>query len=548
MPDPIIPISAEFGETEKIQTVPVIKPLNETDGLDAFKKEMEKKATTVNEKDREDNRSDLNIEHQMDEIKPLIQEAIIQIRSKDGSILDPEKITTQTNIKTTSTQSFDPTSKKPIIITNNSESTYDSLPKDDNFAAKLPTPPSSPIQQKTEIEHVVKKMAPPPLTTPIKEVADTPHIEKKSHTPVQMETSSQQGDSSSKQKQPQTIHSEIKEPLQSPIQKTSIQLEKTTEQAPIQKPSIQLEKPTEQAPPKALPIPPKTPILENPVPKPLLTTHSPPPRIPAPIPAPLISQETPFQKNKEVPFTPPPPPIEHSIATPLPLEKPAEILIDKSPAPTSSQPLEAPPIAPLELAQKATSTNSSPFPLPFPIDTRKKEDGRSSKENVKEKEESEKILAPSESDSLQQEKKDEEENQKQAAFSQSLLSSISLPSTGPEVHFEPAVGFNRLSPQVLDLFDRLVGVITVLQVQGKTETTIHLNEQQSPLLQGTEITITRFDTASKSYNIEIKGSPQSVALLQQNVEQLKKSFQSRKEEFKFEVNEIRISLKEDKKK
>ena len=64
------------------------------------------------------------------------------------------------------------------------------------------------------------------------------------------------------------------------------------------------------------------------------------------------------------------------------------------------------------------------------------------------------------------------------------------------------------------------------------ETTIHLNEKQSPLLQGAEVTITCFDTAKHSYNIELKGPPEAVALFQQNLEQLKKSFQKREEENK----------------
>ena len=88
-------------------------------------------------------------------------------------------------------------------------------------------------------------------------------------------------------------------------------------------------------------------------------------------------------------------------------------------------------------------------------------------------------------------------------------------------------------------------------MQGKTETTIHLNEQQSQLLQGAEIVISQVSTAPGSYNIELKGPPQAVALFQDNLEKLKKAFQRREEEnktakkeFNFKINDIRISLKD----
>jgi hypothetical protein len=516
--DPIIPIAAEFGEPDKIQSLPTNKALQEVDKSSAFQKEMEKKATTVNEKDRDETRSQANEQHQIDEMKPLIQEAISQEQAKATPELDTPK-TTAPKVKEP-TQVEDPVTKKSSIIT------HDTTPGDkpteqvDHITSKLPDPTGL-TKDKVGVEHVAKKMAPPPLTTQAKEAAQTPHVEKKEHTPIQMETTSQQGDTSSKEKQPQVIPENMGKHVEKPTEKTS-----------------NLEKSTETQAPKALPPTKEPPLLQKPVEKPQITTHAPTQKTPLSTAPSLTSQEKPIQKEPEVSLAPPP---TDTNAKPI---SPTEEVFKDEPVQVQ-RPQQAPP-GPIEMEQKETPSNSSPFAVPYPVESRKKDDVKGVKEDMQEKDDLTKVQAPSESDGLEKEKKDEGGKQQMAESSQNLLNSLTPDnSIGSDTPFDRAIGFDKLHPQVMQLFDRLVGVITVLQVQGKTETSIQLNDQQFPHLKGTEILVTRFDTASNAYNIELRGPPEAVKILQKDLEGLKKTFSSRKKEFKFEITDITISLKDD---
>ena len=185
----------------------------------------------------------------------------------------------------------------------------------------------------------------------------------------------------------------------------------------------------------------------------------------------------------------------------------------------------------------------TPFEVAQPVTRPVQDVVRTSKEDLEKVAGASPVQPPPESD-LSGGDKD------QGAAGQNLLNTL-YPTDSPTALFQQAIGFDRLSPQILDLFDRIVGVVTVLQMQGKTETTIHLNEQQSELLQGAEVVISQVSTAPGSYNIELRGPPQAVALFQDNLEQLKKAFQRREEEgksgkkeFNFKINDIRISLKD----
>ncbi len=95
-----------------------------------------------------------------------------------------------------------------------------------------------------------------------------------------------------------------------------------------------------------------------------------------------------------------------------------------------------------------------------------------------------------------------------------------------------------MNPQVQDMFDRMAGVMTVMQSSGITETTITLNAPQfaSSVFFGTQIIIQEFSTAPQAYNIQINGSAQAVALFQGNVDDLMAAFQSGN--YNFRVNRL----------
>ena len=519
MPDQINPIAAEFGESSGIPAPPIPTPnkvVQDANQSDSFKKAMEEKARRVNEKDREEQRSQANEEHQLDILKPIDLE-IKETRedNRPGSILDIQKTSSKS---TKPIPSSDKVPEKTSITSSASDTSSDLSQGQDNLTQRLPDAPQSISKDKTVGETLVKKQeAPLPLTTAKEPQTIAPTSEKKIVTETSMESSSGQKDFSG-QKTPAPIQTPIEEKQieKKPITPFSPKAEPSPAPAHTTKPSI--ETPTHvssvkaEEPPKIgmveKPILPnkaeeKTPLLEKPQTKE-------PDFIPEPKPTPLQSKDTQA--------------IEETLLQPT--EKPSETL-------------------PIDKPSQDMSTVVTPFELPLPIDTQKKEI-QVSKTDKEQEAESTKISAPPESDLLQDEKKDDDQHNPQSQSSQLLDTLFPSPSESPNVEFHEAIGFDRLPAHVLDLLDRICHVVTVMQIQGKTETTLHLGKELHQDLQGAEVVITNYATASNSYNIELRGPPEAVQMFQQNIDRLKKSFSSRKEEFKFEINEIRISLKEDK--
>jgi hypothetical protein len=92
----------------------------------------------------------------------------------------------------------------------------------------------------------------------------------------------------------------------------------------------------------------------------------------------------------------------------------------------------------------------------------------------------------------------------------------------------PLPSYANLHPQVMEIFDRMVGVMTVMTLSGMTETTITLNAPQfaSSVFFGTQIIIQEYSTAPQAFNIQLNGTPQAVALFQGNVDDLMAAFQA----------------------
>ncbi len=102
--------------------------------------------------------------------------------------------------------------------------------------------------------------------------------------------------------------------------------------------------------------------------------------------------------------------------------------------------------------------------------------------------------------------------------------------------------YTYLHPQVLDLFERMVGVVTVMSDAGITQTTVTLSnpEYAKSAFFGAQIIITEYASAQKSFNIQIVASPQGVALFHANVDDLVAAFQNGK--YNFKINRIEASL------
>ncbi len=103
---------------------------------------------------------------------------------------------------------------------------------------------------------------------------------------------------------------------------------------------------------------------------------------------------------------------------------------------------------------------------------------------------------------------------------------------------ETLPSYAHLHPQVMEIFDRMVGVMTVMTLSGMTETTITLNAPQfaSSVFFGTQIIIQEYSTAPQAFNIQLNGTPQAVALFQGNANDLMAAFQAGN--YNFRVNRL----------
>jgi hypothetical protein len=109
---------------------------------------------------------------------------------------------------------------------------------------------------------------------------------------------------------------------------------------------------------------------------------------------------------------------------------------------------------------------------------------------------------------------------------------------GPPPTPEALPSYANIHPQVMELFDRMVGVMTVMSMSGITETVITLNTPQfaSSVFFGSQIIIQEYSTAPQAYNIQLNGSAQAVALFQGNADDLMAAFQAGN--YNFRVNRL----------
>lgn len=117
----------------------------------------------------------------------------------------------------------------------------------------------------------------------------------------------------------------------------------------------------------------------------------------------------------------------------------------------------------------------------------------------------------------------------------------------PEIETpSPSPAYARLPPQVMDLFDRMVGAMTVMDVSGIQETTITLNAPQfaSSVFFGSQLIIQEFSTAPKVFNIQFNGSTEAIRLFQGRANDLMAAFQQGN--FNFRINRLQTGYLEEK--
>jgi hypothetical protein len=156
------------------------------------------------------------------------------------------------------------------------------------------------------------------------------------------------------------------------------------------------------------------------------------------------------------------------------------------------------------------------------------------------------IGAPSQPSSFTralEEKGEKKVDDKQSSLDMGALATAGVPgeplgAAAPPPPPEVLPPYANLHPQVMEIFDRMVGVMTVMSMSGMTETVITLNAPQfaSSVFFGSQIIIQEFSTAPQSFNIQLNGTPQAVALFQGNANDLVAAFQAGN--YNFRVNRL----------
>ena len=145
---------------------------------------------------------------------------------------------------------------------------------------------------------------------------------------------------------------------------------------------------------------------------------------------------------------------------------------------------------------------------------------------------------------IEKEKKKETEGQSIAPVMQEpTLLPQTPPLLGPP---ETPTPYAQLHPHVMELFERMVGTMSVMHLSGVNETVINLNAQKfaSSVFFGSQIIIQEYSSAPLAYNIQINGSAQALALLERNSATLMAAFQHGN--YAFRVHRLEPGLLEEK--
>ncbi len=267
-----------------------------------------------------------------------------------------------------------------------------------------------------------------------------------------------------------------------------------------------------------------------------------------------------------------PPPVENPIkeppAPPAALEStdpslpPAKPVLTKEPLPKKekeSPSLDIPPKEePLldeqkgqkktEAAIEAETLKLAEAPSPAPLIKPSKTDTKEAKKKEEDDDlsvESSALKIPvTETASLQEKEEEKEEEQNIAPppsffpFQPVLATSSVLPP------------YANLSPEMNEIFEKMVGILTVMEKGDIKKTTFILSGAQfsSSVFFGSQITITEWEAAPHTYNIAITGSEEAVKLFNSHKKTLEDSLpmtdkkEPKSKDFSFEVHSLTITL------
>ncbi len=138
--------------------------------------------------------------------------------------------------------------------------------------------------------------------------------------------------------------------------------------------------------------------------------------------------------------------------------------------------------------------------------------------------------------------REEEEEIEQATPPVGAAPSGITPALPPVQTQPPLHAYTQMNPQILALFERMVGVMTIIKTTGITETVMTLNARQfaSSVLYGSQLVIREFSTAPTAFNVEFIGSPAALALIQPNIASLLGAVQQGN--FNFTINRFDVKL------
>ena len=251
-------------------------------------------------------------------------------------------------------------------------------------------------------------------------------------------------------------------------------------------------------------------------------------------------------------------PPEQPVATPpAPPQQPVPMPTVQQPAVTPLSPPQAPQ-PPTERAPAAKKPEANePTPIAPPAEAGRGEQkekffeqfakGKKTEEEMTEEAAATAVAPPSPVPGAPESKKAEKQRAEEIAEAGGVgPATTELPPSTDISQIQPMAmpSYAYLHPQVMELFERMVGVMTVMDMNGVRETTVTLNAPQfsSSVFYGAQIIIQEYTTAPKVFNIQMVGSPQAVALFQANADDLMAAFQSGK--YNFRVNRLEASLSE----
>lgn len=176
-----------------------------------------------------------------------------------------------------------------------------------------------------------------------------------------------------------------------------------------------------------------------------------------------------------------------------------------------------------------------------------KEMGKDKKEKAQEPEEVQQAAIVPQREIVSETKKAEKKEEKVEAAASAAPAAPSLDTgaaAGPlgTQPTTPPPSYAHLHPLVFELFEKMVGVMTVMTNAGITEYTLTLNapEYSGSIFFGSQISIKEYSTAPKAFNVTVISNPQGVSLMQANSADLMAAFQAGN--YNFRVNRFEAVL------